>query len=235
MTHTTGSAALRSPPRRSIWPRGTGRTSPPAATAGRKGGGPRGWAVQSRPMIRRLFAAVSVIFLMMCIGALVLWVRSYSIYDSWFYFRPTGGFCELSSGYERICLEWGKSPIPLGGMTHSEDQIVAGMAPPWGKTNAMGFRLEVNQKRTAYGVAKVDGQTSAVAYPGTPLGASWSSLMVIPYWGLCLPLAAMAWSTLRLSRRSAAAGRCLTCGYDLRASKNRCPECGTPIPVEARA
>ena len=49
-----------------------------------------------------------------------------------------------------------------------------------------------------------------------------------------LPLAAMAiWPAMRVRsalrrRRWRRHGRCALCGYDLRASVERCPECGTP-------
>ena len=58
----------------------------------------------------------------------------------------------------------------------------------------------------------------------------------IPYWSVALLFglapAARLIGILRL-RRLTQSGRCPTCGYDLRATPERCPECGT-IPAAAK-
>jgi hypothetical protein len=58
----------------------------------------------------------------------------------------------------------------------------------------------------------------------------------LPYWALVAALAvapSLAMATLLRRRRRlrrSGAGLCMECGYDLRASRERCPECGTNIP-----
>jgi hypothetical protein len=57
-------------------------------------------------------------------------------------------------------------------------------------------------------------------------------VIAIPYWApfalLSLhPLARMLGTLHRARRRRQV--RCVACGYDLRASPGRCPECGTPV------
>jgi hypothetical protein len=75
------------------------------------------------------------------------------------------------------------------------------------------------------------------ALTGTLNGWSFS----VPSW-LPTALSAMVpamWVRSVLRRRRAAAsertGKCLNCGYDLRATPNRCPECGTPSTSSGQA
>jgi tRNA(Ile2) C34 agmatinyltransferase TiaS len=53
----------------------------------------------------------------------------------------------------------------------------------------------------------------------------------IPQWSICVTAALIA---LLTRTRTHAAGLCQKCGYDLRAHRpgQRCPECGTPIPLD---
>ncbi len=68
---------------------------------------------------------------------------------------------------------------------------------------------------------------------GAGSGDVWEAEIVLPYW---LPVAATAvlplqWGVRRLRRRPP--GACESCGYDRRASPERCPECGTPPVASA--
>jgi hypothetical protein len=60
----------------------------------------------------------------------------------------------------------------------------------------------------------------------------------VDYWTIIvltaiLPACSLRGRWRRSSRRQR--GLCPTCGYDLRASKDRCPECGTPIANARKA
>jgi hypothetical protein len=50
-------------------------------------------------------------------------------------------------------------------------------------------------------------------------------LVILPPWVICL--AAGVVLVAPTFRRREPAGHCRTCGYDLRGSRERCPECGT--------
>ena len=78
--------------------------------------------------------------------------------------------------------------------------------------------------------------------------AGWFGVMVrdelpsgimVSYWvviGLATVLFLCSIAVAEKQRRTAArAGKCAVCGYDLRASRERCPECGTPFRSPVRS
>jgi len=62
--------------------------------------------------------------------------------------------------------------------------------------------------------------------------------VVVPYWFVVLLTAILPvrwWLVRRRRRGRAFAGRCLDCGYDLRGTPGRCPECGAAAEPRATA
>jgi hypothetical protein len=62
------------------------------------------------------------------------------------------------------------------------------------------------------------------------LGSGWS--FYVPYWAILLVTVPLPMSyvwTMRRRAKRRKKGECAGCGYDLRASTDRCPECGAPI------
>ena len=72
--------------------------------------------------------------------------------------------------------------------------------------------------------------------PGTPTTAPKDGWIVVPLWPLTMALGLLLWylwlNPSRQQRKRVRLGLCLRCGYDLRGSTARCPECGTACPMD---
>ena len=178
-----------------------------------------------RPLARRLFTLCSAASLLLCVAVCVLWARSYANgpinagHRTW---RPTASGVDVAfagAAVVRGRLVFGSSTRPLPG---------ARLAPlaqwVWGRD---GFMLDTVADR-------VDrrGRAGFDCYHMGPAGGAVSGWFgIVPCWFIVLvtgvaPAAWLATRGRRAARRRLLAGLCPACGYDLRASPERCPECG---------
>lgn len=158
-------------------------------------------------MIRRLVNFAAVVFLLACATAAAgVGARSFYRKDKLEYVSEGGRLVMLISTRGRLDLlhkeQWAGEP----GLLH-----IRGLPSTTGLTDSSRRLLGFG------GGGRADG----------------TRFVNIPYWFLGLAFAIPAALLVRRDRRlrKPRPGRCASCGYDLRATPDRCPECGTARAV----
>ena len=129
---------------------------------------------------------------------------------------PAGGW-----GFFRTA--WGRATVPFEEFS-SAHYVFKGA--PWAGYWAFGGRTAI----VNYWWWRPDHHLMGLGWEATGL----RTYLVIPFWfliilSLILPARWLQWHLRR--RRRLRMGLCPECAYDLRASPERCPECGVPTPV----
>jgi len=170
---------------------------------------------------------------LVCVAACVFWVRGYFISDSFFRekYQDVGdrsywiqdmvrsgrggiGMNEISQGFKRGWRYGRKAPfhrtLPA---EYPNFKVGVGDQSVWGgfKHGAFSHPEPMHVRPRAYG---------------------WQ--IVVPFWSIVPPTAiAPLIAIWRRSRRRITFGNCASCGYDMRATPMRCPECGREVVNQA--
>jgi hypothetical protein len=173
--------------------------------------------------MRTLKTTALLTSLLLCVALLALWARSMSTSDFWLYSGETGEH-RVSVREGRIVWERTTpsqfAPVYSHGAS-SVDDISVSIAEDW-------LRAEFGDRQPAafdYARRVTSGRHFIAPVSRT--------ITVFPVWAIAAlcgaPAAVFVLSRLCRARlRPRRGGTCVRCGYDLRATPARCPECGTP-------
>jgi hypothetical protein len=201
-------------------------------------------------MLRILLNAVTALSLVLCIATVVLWARSYVIDDC---FRLPYRVSETSldfQGDER----WLESNLGVLYFIHNHREQHKGraqpaaamgplwMSPPADRNHAINAPRKNFHPPDGWNFAGFGArQTSGGSTGGE---GSWSrfqsTALAVPHWFAAAMISMVAAVSLlrgvvRRTRGCRDPALCRSCGYDLRATSDRCPECGTlPTAKDAR-
>jgi hypothetical protein len=180
-------------------------------------------------MWRRLLNLATAVSMVLCLATAVLWVRSYWIYDelSWNQRSRQGASgtnwsvsAGSNCGQLLSHLQW-----------YTEAVTLPHVWPPDGTTIRAHAWITQPASANAARVAHFGFYAGAIVRPDLV-----SRALHVPHWFVCAATAAIpVWGVFRRWRNRPQRGTCPVCGYDLRATPERCPECGTVTERDARA
>ena len=174
-------------------------------------------------MRRWMWNLAAGVSLLLSVAAAAMWAGSYWFYDEAGFRigRHLIGFSSAHGDTSWVC----DTDYPFDLLPYARRQPVGRSIYAAGMSHYLehrfaGFAARYHDERTSGG-------------KGTLF-----RVLVVPWWFVVLLTAAAASYSLlviRRDRRRLAEGRCAGCGYDLRASTGRCPECGRPFAANENA
>ena len=187
-------------------------------------------------LLRILFNVLTVLSLLICLATVVLWVRSYRLADFIGYSHndPPGP----------RAVDWALHATSAGGRVafiqlrdvYTDPVQISSQARE--RYPSRWYRWDdrsVPVRRAGNGFPTILGAGFRARRNVHPNYTNMYRAIVLPHAALvALTALAPAWwfvaarrRRLRTTRRNA--GLCVKCGYDLRATPDRCPECGTAV------
>lgn len=174
--------------------------------------------------------ALTVLSAMLCLATIALWIRSYSKADfifkvtesNWTHYTSALGRIEL---YRKTSIDSVFGPQKLVYAVHAPYPLELDPTLDISPRRPIDSAIEVR----TYAQWNIHGDGLLIK------GNDFIRLrvLIVPHWVLAILFAsvpairiALAMRKRLVQRRRISLGLCRLCGYDLRASVGRCPECG---------
>ena len=178
-----------------------------------------------------LFTLSWSLSLLVLVAICSMWARSYWVGDAMEWRRVTRDEREIYSWY--LLLGSGRGGVGLSRDAEDYDAASATLRDIGSRWSFVEWR----RGRPNYPQAVFH---AGAGMPVPAFALRWRGPLrrelIVPYWVIALIFAlAPAFQLRRVLRERSrrhrqAAGRCTACGYDLRATPERCPECGAAAP-----
>ncbi len=178
-----------------------------------------------RRLLRMLLNFATACCLIMLAAVIALWVRSYIYSETLDWYGDQRELSLMSARGEFDCYRvWAKSALQPTEFT------------VWRFPNPQGFESRANLLKTEAGMSHIGPIFGFACFHNPhPNYAERFAEIMLPWWSMALLTAALPVIRLRRwwKRKPFVSGLCRSCGYDLRATPERCPECGKVQAVKA--